>query len=32
MERWDGEVIPAIEKELGRPLAEVNRPAVAAAE
>jgi hypothetical protein len=25
MERWAGEVIPAIEKELGRPLAEVNR-------
>jgi alkanesulfonate monooxygenase SsuD/methylene tetrahydromethanopterin reductase-like flavin-dependent oxidoreductase (luciferase family) len=32
MERWAAEVIPAIEKELGRPLAEVNRPAVAAAE
>ena len=32
MERWATEVIPAIEKELGQPLAEVNRvPAGAAA-
>ena len=31
MERWATEVIPAIEKELGQPLAEVNRPAAGAA-
>jgi alkanesulfonate monooxygenase SsuD/methylene tetrahydromethanopterin reductase-like flavin-dependent oxidoreductase (luciferase family) len=31
MERWATEVIPAIEKELGRPLAEADRPTVAAA-
>lgn len=31
MERWATEVIPAIEKELGQPLSEVNKPAGAAA-
>ena len=31
MERWATEVIPAIEKELGQPLSEVNTPAGAAA-
>jgi len=31
MERWAAEVIPAIERELGQPLSEVNKPAGAAA-